>query len=57
VLVEPSRRAPRRLAPELVVLDAVYVLTTVAFLALMLLYVAACDRLGRADESQRGKPS
>ena len=28
-------------------LDLVYILTTLAFFALMLLYVRACERLGR----------
>ena len=30
-------------------LDLIYVVTTVAFFALMLLYVRACERLGRED--------
>jgi hypothetical protein len=33
-------------------LDLIYVLATVAFFALMLLYVRACERLGR-DNSDR----
>lgn len=34
-------------------LDLVYVLATIAFFALMLLYVAACDRLGKVAEVDR----
>lgn len=40
-------------------IDFVYVLATVAFFALMVLYVAACDRLGRktdADRATKGQP-
>ena len=33
-------------------LDVIYILATIAFFALMLLYVRACERLGR-DASDR----
>lgn len=37
-------------------IDVIYVLATVLFFSLMLLYVAACDRLGReADVEPRNK--
>lgn len=32
--------------------DVVYLLTTIAFFALMIAYVAACARLGRAAEAE-----
>jgi len=35
------------------VLDFIYVLTTILFFALMLAYVAACDRLGRGADVER----
>jgi len=35
-------------------LDLVYVLGTVAFFGLMLLYIAGCDRLGRSADVERG---
>ena len=35
-------------------LDLVYVLGTVAFFGLMLLYIAGCHRLGRAADVERG---
>ncbi len=34
-------------------IDLVYVAATVVFFALMLLYVAGCDRLGRSAEVER----
>ena len=36
-------------------LDVIYILATVAFFALMLLYVRACERLGRdtTDRSEK----
>jgi hypothetical protein len=34
--------------------DLVYVLGTVAFFGLMLLYIAGCDRLGRSADVERG---
>jgi len=34
-------------------IDLIYVVATILFFALMLLYVAACDRLGRAAEAER----
>jgi len=34
--------------------DLIYILTTLAFFALMLLYVRACERLGR-DTSDRSE--
>lgn len=34
-------------------LDTIYVLATIAFFALMLLYTAACDRLGRTADADR----
>ena len=33
-------------------IDAIYVLGSIAFFALMLAYVAACARLGRAADAQ-----
>ena len=35
------------------VIDLIYVLTTVLFFALMLAYVAACNRLGRNADVER----
>jgi hypothetical protein len=35
-------------------IDLVYVLGTVAFFGLMLLYVAGCNRLGRSTDVERG---
>ena len=34
-------------------IDLIYVLATLAFFALMLVYVAGCERLGRSPESER----
>jgi len=34
-------------------IDLIYVIATLAFFALMLLYVAACDRLGRNADVER----
>jgi len=34
-------------------IDFIYVAATVVFFALMLLYVAACDRLGRSADVER----
>lgn len=34
-------------------IDVIYVVGTLAFFALMLLYVAACDRLGRTADVER----
>ena len=34
-------------------IDLVYVLGTVAFFGLMLLYIAGCDRLGRTADVER----
>jgi len=34
-------------------IDVIYVAATIAFFALMLLYVAACDRLGRSADVER----
>lgn len=34
-------------------IDLVYVLGTVAFFGLMLLYIAGCDRLGRSADVER----
>lgn len=36
-------------------IDLIYVLGTVGFFALMLLYVRACERLGRAASSDAGQ--
>ena len=37
-------------------LDIIYILVTIAFFALMIVYVAACDRLGSsADVKREGK--
>jgi len=36
------------------VIDLVYVVATILFFALMIVYVAACDRLGRAADVERG---
>ena len=37
--------------------DFIYILATVAFFALMLVYVRACERLGReTTETTDGKP-
>jgi hypothetical protein len=36
------------------VIDLVYVVATILFFALMIGYVAACDRLGRAADVERG---
>ena len=33
-------------------IDVVYVVATVAFFALMMAYVAACERLGRSDQEK-----
>jgi hypothetical protein len=38
-----------------VVIDVVYVVATVLFFALMLGYVAACNRLGRSADVERAK--
>ena len=35
-------------------IDLVYVLGTVAFFGLMLLYISGCDRLGRTADVERG---
>ena len=35
-------------------IDFVYVVATILFFALMIVYVAACDRLGRAADVERG---
>lgn len=35
-------------------IDLIYVAATIAFFALMLAYVAACDRLGRTADVERG---
>jgi len=35
------------------VFDLIYVLATLAFFGLMLVYVAACDRLGRSADVER----
>lgn len=32
-------------------LDAIYIASTIGFFALMLAYVAFCDRLGRASDA------
>jgi hypothetical protein len=34
-------------------IDLIYVLATVSFFALMMLYVAACDRIGRSADAGR----
>ena len=34
-------------------IDIIYLLATVLFFALMLVYVAACDRLGREADVER----
>jgi uncharacterized membrane protein len=34
-------------------IDFIYVAATIAFFVLMLLYVAACDRLGRSADVER----
>lgn len=34
-------------------IDALYVAGTILFFALMILYVAGCDRLGRAADVER----
>ena len=34
-------------------IDFIYIAATVAFFGLMLLYVAACDRLGRSADVER----
>jgi hypothetical protein len=36
------------------VIDLVYVIATIVFFALMIVYVAACERLGRAADVERG---
>jgi len=36
-------------------IDFIYVAATVVFFALMLLYVAACDRLGRSADVERAR--
>ena len=36
-------------------LDLIYVAGSIAFFALMILYVAACDRLGRAADVERSE--
>jgi hypothetical protein len=61
MLNQPSGRselAARLLGPNLVgtaMLDVIYILITVAFFAIMLLYVRACERLGRdtTDKTER----
>ena len=35
-------------------LDVVYVVATILFFALMILYVEGCDRLGRSADVERG---
>lgn len=35
-------------------IDLVYVVATILFFALMIGYVAGCDRLGRAADVERG---
>ena len=37
-------------------LDFLYVTATIGFFALMLAYVAACARLGRAVDDERQRP-
>jgi hypothetical protein len=36
-------------------IDFIYVAATIAFFALMLLYVATCDRLGRSADVERAR--
>jgi hypothetical protein len=36
-------------------IDLIYVIATLAFFGLMLLYVAACDRLGRSADVERAQ--
>jgi hypothetical protein len=38
-------------------IDLMYVVVTVAFFGLMLMYVAACDRIGRTADGERGQES
>jgi hypothetical protein len=38
-------------------IDLIYVIGTVLFFALMLLYVAACDRIGRSADAERAEES
>lgn len=37
-------------------LDAVYIAVTIAFFALMLAYVAGCERLGRDGSGEEPRP-
>ena len=34
-------------------IDIIYILATILFFALMIIYVAACDRVGRAADVER----
>ena len=36
-------------------IDVIYIVATVRFFALMLGYVAACERLGRSADGERAK--
>ena len=45
--------APTHAGARLVI-DIIYILATIVFFALMVAYVAACDRLGRAADVDRG---
>jgi len=37
-----------------VVIDIIYIVSTIVFFALMIAYVAACDHLGRSADVERG---
>ena len=46
-------RPPYTVSGTPLMMDAIYVLATVAFFALMLAYVVGCNRLGRTADVER----
>jgi len=51
-----SRLSPAYSREEENVIDIVYVAAAVAFFALMVAYVAACQRLGRGENAEERNP-
>ena len=49
----PGALVRRRTMEARLVIDLIYILTTLSFFALMIAYVAACDRLGRSADVER----
>jgi hypothetical protein len=55
-VVEPVAFAPWRYASEqCFMIDLIYVVGTVLFFALMIAYVAGCERLGRMADVERSE--